>query len=70
MRVSLLLLVVSLLGALAGAWLIGMWAVGCVVLAYSVGLGVFALLYDAPVQPAADVFGTVDGVLDRARRAS
>jgi hypothetical protein len=70
MRVSVLLLVVSLLGALVGAWLIGLWAVGCVVLAYSVGLGVFAVLRDVPQPATPDVFGTVEGVLDRARRAS
>lgn len=52
MRLSLALLLVSLLGALGGSWLIGQWAVGLVVLTYSALLAVFALLRD-PDAPSA-----------------
>lgn len=46
MRLSLALLFLSTLGAVGGAWLIGRWAVGLVVVGYSLLLAVFALLRD------------------------
>ena len=70
MLVSLLLLALSLAGALGGAWLVGMWAVGLVLLAYSVGLGVFAVLRDIPEPVAKAQMTTLEAVLDRARRSA
>lgn len=52
MRVSAVLLVVSVLGVLGGAALIGQWAVGVVVVAMSAGLGVYAVLRDVPDRAA------------------
>ena len=46
MRLSFALLILSILGALGGAWLIGRWVVGLVVLGYSLTLAVFALFRD------------------------
>lgn len=67
MRLSLALLLVSLLGALGGAWLIGQWAVGIVVLAYSVLLATFAVLRDPDAPTVTDLEpGTTEE--DRFRR--
>jgi hypothetical protein len=76
-RLSLALLALSLLGALGGAWLIGQWAVGLVVLGYSVLLAVFALLRDDR-KPSAALLddGTDEGrfrrrvMVDASRRRS
>jgi amino acid transporter len=47
-RLSAFLLVLSVAGVVGGAWLIGMWAVGTVVVAMSGGLGAYAVLRDVP----------------------
>ena len=70
MRLSVVLLCVSLLGVLAGGWLIGRWAFGLCVIGDSVAVGAWALLRDddqpeAPPRPG----GTLYDVLERARRA-
>jgi hypothetical protein len=58
-RLSVTLFLLSLAGAVYGASMIGRWAVGLVVLAYSLALGVFALLRDdAKPQPALYPVGT------------
>lgn len=64
MRLSVALLLLSALGALGGAWLIGQWAVGVVIIGCSVLLGAHALLRD-PAQPTVEVGGTEE---DRFRR--
>jgi hypothetical protein len=47
-RLNAFLLVVAMAGMVAGAALIGRWAVGCAVIADSVLVGVWALLHDVP----------------------
>jgi hypothetical protein len=70
-RSSVLLLLCSLAGVLAGAALIGRWALGAALIADSVAVGVFALRRDVPAAPAVhSVPGTVASVLERARAAS
>jgi hypothetical protein len=72
MRLSAVLLVVSLLGVLGGAFLIGRWALGAAIVADSVAVGVWALCRDDgqdepqahEVQPT-----TLAGILEKARRA-
>lgn len=70
MRLSATLLVCSLLGVVAGAFLIGSWAVGCAVVFDSLAVGGWALFHDdgtpAPV-PQVHAVRTVEQVLDRAR---
>jgi hypothetical protein len=70
-RLSATLLIVSLLGVLAGGWLIGRWALGAAIVADSVAVGVWALCRDdgqdepqPQVQPS-----TLAGILEKARRA-
>jgi len=66
------LLAVSLLGVVGGAWLIGRWAVGCAVIFDSLCAGAWAVWgYDDGQQdvPQAQEPPVVD-VLERARRAS
>jgi hypothetical protein len=46
-RLSWALLVLSLAGVVGGAALIGVWCIGCALIADSVAVGVFALLRDA-----------------------
>ena len=46
MRLSVVLLVVSLAGVLGGGWLVGRWAFGLCLIADSVAVGVYALLRD------------------------
>ena len=73
MRVSVVMLLVSLAGILGGAALIGRWALGVAIIADSVAVGVYALRRDdgVPAQPAVRaVQGTVASVLERARAAS
>lgn len=48
MRLSAFLLFVSVAGVVGGAWLIGVWAVGAVVVAMSAMLGAYAILRDVP----------------------
>jgi hypothetical protein len=45
-RLSVTLFLLSLAGAVYGASMIGRWAIGVVVVAYSLAVGVFALLRD------------------------
>ena len=46
MRLSAVLLVLSLLGVLAGGYLIGRWALGVAIVADSVAVGAWALCRD------------------------
>jgi hypothetical protein len=48
MRLNAVLLALALVGIVAGAALIGRWAVGCAIITDSVLLGVWALLRDVP----------------------
>jgi len=50
-RLNAFLLALALAGIVAGAALIGRWAVGCAVIADSVLLGAWALLRDVPEKP-------------------
>lgn len=74
MRLSAVLLCLSLLGVLGGAVLIGRWAVGVAIVADSVAVGVWALCRDdgrdRPEPSVHEVPPTLAGVLERARRAS
>lgn len=71
MRLSVVLLAVSLLGVLAGGWLTGRLGFGLCVIADSVAVAVWALLRDdGQVVPLVHGVPTVHDVLDRARRAS
>ncbi len=51
MRLSVVLFVLGLAGVVAGAWLIGRWAVGVAVIADSVAVAGWGLLWDAPERP-------------------
>jgi hypothetical protein len=64
-RLSAFLLVIAVAGVVGGAWLIGMWAVGAVVIAMSGGLGAYAVLRDVPEHPTA---ADLQASRDRARR--
>lgn len=48
MRLSVLLVVLGMLGLIGGAWLVGMWAVGCAVMADSLALIALGLLREGP----------------------
>jgi hypothetical protein len=50
-RVSVLLIAAGLLGVVAGAWLLGRWAVGLAVIADSAVLVGLGLLRDVPERP-------------------
>ena len=70
MRLSVGLLLVSLLGVVAGGWLIGRWALGVAVIADSVAVGVYALLRDdgrGAQAPSVHQVPTLHEVLERAR---
>ena len=72
MRLSVVLLLVSLAGVLGGAALIGLWALGLAVIADSVAVGVYALLLEdeGRARPSVHaVTSSVADVLERARRA-
>jgi hypothetical protein len=68
-RLSLGLLAVSMAGMVAGAALIGLWAVGLAVIAGSMALAVFALLREPESRPAPSVseLPTLAQVLERNR---
>jgi hypothetical protein len=72
MRLSVVLLLVSLAGILGGAALIGTWALGLAVIADSVAVGVYALLRDdgGRAAPSVHEVPTLAQVLEKARRAS
>jgi hypothetical protein len=59
MRLSAFLFIASLAGAVFGASMVGRWAVGCVVLAYSLAVGVFALLRDDGAEAKPDYLSDV-----------
>jgi hypothetical protein len=72
MRLSVVLLLLSLAGILGGAALIGTWALGLAVIADSVAVGVYALLRDDERRTAPSVHEmppTLENILERARRA-
>jgi hypothetical protein len=71
-RLSAVLLAVSLLGVLAGGWLTGRLGFGLCVITDSVAVGAWALLHDdgqGRAQPQAYGTPTLHDVLERARRA-
>jgi hypothetical protein len=69
MRLSVVLLLLSLAGVLGGAALIGLWALGVAVIADSVAVGVYGLLRDAEgrARPSVHEVPTLSQVLERAR---
>jgi len=69
MRLPVVLLGASLLGVVAGAFLIGTWAVGCAIVFDSLCVGGWALFHDDGEQPQVrEVPGsTLQAVFDRAR---
>lgn len=71
MRLSVVLLLVSLAGIMGGAALIGLWALGLGIIVDSVAVGVYALLREDESRPAvsAGEVPTLASVLERARRA-
>ena len=72
MRLSAVLLLLSLAGILGGAALIGLWALGLAVIADSVAVGAYALLREAGGRPAPSVHEvpTLAQVLEKARHAA
>ena len=72
MRLSVVLLLLSLAGILGGAALIGTWALGLAVIADSVAVGAYALLREAGgrVAPSAHEAPTLAQVLEKARHAA
>lgn len=73
MRLSAVLLVVSLLGVLAGGWLTGRLGFGLCVIADSVAVAAWALLRDDGGEravPAVTGIPTLADVLERARRSA
>lgn len=67
MRTQLVLLAVSLLGIIGGAFLIGLWAVGCAVIFDSLALGAYAMWgYDDGNAPQVHGMGD-DGSLAESR---
>jgi hypothetical protein len=72
MRLSVLLLLLSLAGVLGGAALIATWALGLAVIADSVAVGVYALLRDdgRRAAPSVHEVPTLAQVLEKARHAS
>jgi hypothetical protein len=69
MRLSVVLLLVSLAGVLGGAALIATWALGVAIIADSVAIGAYALLRDDGRGQAPQVHEvpTLHQVLERAR---
>ena len=72
MRLSAVLLAVSLLGVLAGGWLTGRLGFGLAVIADSVAVAAWALLRDDGKPDVPQVHGvpTLHDVLERARRSA
>jgi hypothetical protein len=71
MRVSVALFLLSLAGMIGGAWLIGQWCVGVVLLVWSAALGAFALLRNSPESPSQEELQAGrEAVRLRARQAS
>ncbi len=69
MRLPVALLVLAAAGVVYGASLIAPWAVGLAVVADSVALAAFALLWDRK-EPAPRHLSPVAEILERERRAS
>jgi len=70
-RLSAFLLVVSVAGVVGGAWLIGMWAVGAVLIVLSGMLGVYAVLRDVPEKTGLDdLQASRERIRSRARDAA
>ena len=72
MRLSAVLLVLSLLGVLAGGWLTGRLGFGLCVIADSVAVAAWALLRDdgaGRAEPSVHETPTLYDVLERARRS-
>ena len=72
MRLSAVLLAISLLGVLAGGWLTGRLGFGLCVIADSLAVGAWALLRDDDDrrEPGVhEVPPTLENILERARRA-
>ncbi len=72
MRLSIVLLAVSLLGVLAGGWLTGRLGFGLCVIADSVAVAAWALSRDdgqVRAEPQAYEAPTLHDVLERARRS-
>ena len=72
MRLSAVLLVLSLAGILAGGWLTGRLGFGLAVIADSVAVAAWALLRDdgKPDEPQVHGVPTLQDVLERARRSA
>jgi hypothetical protein len=68
-RLSIVLLLLSLAGIVGGAALIAPWAVGVAVIADSVAVGAWALLREPESRPSPSVHEvpTLAAVLERAR---
>jgi predicted PurR-regulated permease PerM len=71
MRLSATLLVLALLGVLAGGWLIGRLGAGLCMIAVSVAVAAWALSRDdgTGAQPRVHEAPTLHQVLERARRS-
>lgn len=72
MRLSVVLLLLSLAGVVGGAALIAPWAVGLAIVADSVAVGVYALLRDdgGRAAPSVHEVPTLAQVLEKARHAA
>ena len=72
MRLSVVLLLVSLAGVMGGAALIGLWALGLAIIVDSAAVGVYALLREDGDRPAPSVHEvpTLAQVLAKARDAA
>jgi hypothetical protein len=69
MRLSLFLLGVSLVGMVGGAFLIGVWAVGVALVAWSAAVAGFAVLRDFPESRRQPAVTSLDPI-ERYRRSS
>lgn len=72
MRLSACLLVVSLLGVLAGGWLTGRLGFGLCVIADSLAVAAWALFHDdgRTAEPQVHGLPTLHDVLEKARRSA
>lgn len=72
MRLSVVLLLLSLAGIMGGAALIGLWALGLGIIVDSVAVGVYGLLREAESRPEPSVreVPTLASVLERVRGAA
>lgn len=62
-------LCLALVAAVGGAWLVGMWMVGVVVMLAAVGVGLDAVFRNRPDDDTAPPTDGHEAVLDRWRRA-